>query len=275
MSISFSVLQTLSRYPLAAFSALSSRPQPLITLTGSAAATATARSALSPLRGLRYLVDGEINNLTTTRRRADDTSDSLRQITEQLVAASELIDANRDINLSDSKRKANQESLNTILDTINDLAAATDSGGTALLDGSLTLETGLGSIDIGSMDTQSLGAVDVNGTSYSLADLGSDRSLNIADGDLDAAADAIAAALATTTGTDAQVYTFVNDNITTGLSVARTALLALSGADAGIQTANDASAIAALARQDILQSISATPLLISQDLAGTVLKLIA
>jgi flagellin-like hook-associated protein FlgL len=135
--------------------------------------------ASESLRQTLAVLDAE----TTANQRASDqasTADgALGQISDLLGEAKSLVTANANTaGLSAEEKSANQLQIDSILSTVDRLSATTMFGGRKLLDGSATLAASGKSFAIGSAATANLGATDVAGTTYTLADLKTGQPLN-------------------------------------------------------------------------------------------------
>ena len=97
---------------------------------------------------------------------------ALAEVSNLLIEAESLAIANANTGgLSDAERLANQMQIDSILSSVNRIAGSTTFAGQQLLDGSATVTAGGGSVTIDSVSTGNLGEVEIDGDTYSLADV--------------------------------------------------------------------------------------------------------
>ncbi|MCA9296660.1 MAG: flagellin, partial [Phycisphaerales bacterium] len=100
-----------------------------------------------------------------------------------LAEAEALVLANANTaGLSDAEREANQLSIDSILASVNRIAGSTTFNGDALLDGTATVTVGGSSVDIIDAGTDALGVTEIDGTVYTLSDIGAGAALDTTGG---------------------------------------------------------------------------------------------
>jgi len=132
---------------------------------------------------------------TSANQRASDqatTADgALGQVSDLLDHAKSLVTANANsAGLSQEEKSANQIESDSILSAVDRLSTSTTFGGRKLLDGSATLSASGKSLPIES-SAADLGKTDAAGTTYTLADLKSGKSLSTAGNNATTASDVI------------------------------------------------------------------------------------
>jgi len=111
-----------------------------------------------------------INQLASAQ--ANTTGAALGQISTLLTQAKSLVDANAGTGaLSDQEISANQLQIDSIISTIDNLAATTSFGGQNLLDGTGAVSASGQSFTIASAASGSIGTTTSGGTTFTLADL--------------------------------------------------------------------------------------------------------
>ena len=133
---------------------------------------------------------------TSANQRASDqatTADgALGQVSDLLDHAKSLVTANANsAGLSQEEKSANQIEIDSILSAVDRLSTSTAFGGRKLLDGSATLSASGKSLPIESSAAAHLGKTDAAGTTYTLADLKSGKSLSTAGNNATTASDVI------------------------------------------------------------------------------------
>jgi flagellin-like hook-associated protein FlgL len=144
------------------------------------------------LRATLAALDAETSSNQRASDQAGAADAALAQVSDLLTRAKALVGANANISaLSADEKAANQLEIDSILASLDSISQTTSFNHVHLLDGSATLKASGKSLKIDSAATTDIGKTDVNGTSYSLADLKSGKALSTIDGNISAAADAI------------------------------------------------------------------------------------
>jgi flagellin len=144
--------------------------------------------ASESLRQTLATLDAETSANERASAQANTADGALGQISGLLTEAKSLVAANaNDAGLSAEEKSANQLQIDSILSTVDRLSSTTSFGGRKLLDGSTTLSASGKSFAIDSASTENLGTTDVAGTTYTLADLKSGKSLDTLGGNAETA----------------------------------------------------------------------------------------
>jgi len=147
------------------------------------------------LRALIKALEAESSSLQRADSVVSTADAALGEISGLLNEAEALAVANaNDAGLSDEERAANQMELDSILSTVNRLAGSTTFNGDQLLDGTAQITANGQTITIDNVSTTSLGEVEIDGETYTLADVGSGGDLAIHGGNIEGAQQAIGAA---------------------------------------------------------------------------------
>jgi flagellin len=148
------------------------------------------------LRATLAALDAESRALQRTDSVVATAEGALAEVSDLLVEAEALAVANANTGaMSDAERRANQQQLDSILQTVDRVAGTASFNGQKLLDGSMEISGSGGSIAIESAAVRDLGSVDDGaGNAYDLADVASGRPLDTARGDVGLAAASIRAA---------------------------------------------------------------------------------
>ena len=148
--------------------------------------------ASESLRQTLAVLDAETTANERASAQANTADAALGQVSELLNEAKGLVAANaNDAGLSAEEKSANQLQIDSILSTVDRLSATTSFGGRKLLDGSATLSASGKTFAVESASTANLGATDVDGTTYTLADLKSGKALDTATGNVAAAGEVL------------------------------------------------------------------------------------
>ncbi len=226
------------------------------------------------LRAAMAALESESRVAERVHAAANVADGAVSEISSMLGEANALLVANANTGaLTASERAANQLQLDSILDSVNRVARSTTHGGSVLLDGTTSLTADGRSVRLDSASTRHLGATLVNGITHHLADLGSGRAMNIANGDLTGAAAVMAAAIDEVNTLGGGLGAFQNDVIDTLQNSIATAYESTASAYAQIVDANFAVEVASLARAETLQYAALHTSAMANTLASQVLSL--
>jgi len=96
---------------------------------------------------------------------------ALGEASNLLTEARRLAVANADSTLSPAERQANQSQIDSILASVDRIGNTTQFNGTKLLDGNLTIAVTGASLSVARLGTGTAGATEIDGQTYTLADL--------------------------------------------------------------------------------------------------------
>lgn len=131
------------------------------------------------LRAMLMDIDAESRMLQRTEHVARSADGALNEVSSLINEAQALIVANANsAGMSDEERLANQMQIDSILNSINNIAGSATFNGQRLLDGTLTLSANGQSISLEGTFAHNLGSVEIDGQIYTLANLGTNGALN-------------------------------------------------------------------------------------------------
>lgn len=138
-------------------------------------------------------LDAETDANERAMSQASTADAAIGEVSGLLTEAKRLVSANANTaGLSPDEKAANQMQLDSILATVNRVSNTTSFNGAKLLDGSFTISASGQTQAVTSVGTGSIGSVsDGNGHTYTLADLGSGKSLAITGGNLTTAGEVV------------------------------------------------------------------------------------
>lgn len=199
-------------------------------------------------------LEAQARSLQRTDQVANVADGGLAAASDLLIEANGLaIQAANTAGMSDEERQALQVEMDSILAAVNDITTDTTFNGDALLDGTQTLEAGGQSIALPAVSTGDLGEVEVDGETCTLADLGSGGALNLEDGDVAGAQQAIQQALTDVSTARGRIGAFQKDAVGAGLDSLGDAIINLTAADSIIRDVNYAAETALFSQSLVLQ----------------------
>lgn len=208
-------------------------------------------------RAVLAAIDAETRVLERQELRAASADAALGQISDLLVEANGLAVANaNEAGLSDAEREANQMSIDATLAAIDRIATTTTFAGERLLDGTAQLAVQDLTHAISSVASGDLGAIDVDGTPYTLADLGTGLALNLVDGDLASGRLAIDTASGDVAEMRAGIGAFTENTVGGRLHTLSVMFQNVSAAESMIRDADHARVAADVARFQTLLGTS-------------------
>ncbi len=228
------------------------------------------------LRAVLAALEAETRSLDRSSHVANVADGALGQVSDLLVEARGLLVASANsAGMSDAEREANQMQLDSILATVNRISGQTSFNGQSLLNGSATITAGEDSLDLDSISTGNLGEVEIDGETYSLADLGAGGRLSLRDGDLEAAQQVLSAAISQVATQRGQVGAFQRYTIESRIESNRTTMENTAAANSQIRDTDYAAETANLARLQVLERASLEVMLIGRRNHERVLSLLA
>ncbi|HVZ95159.1 MAG TPA: flagellin [Phycisphaerales bacterium] len=216
--------------------------------------------------------------------RAAERSDALASVADgALGEISDLLDeantaaiANANTaGLSDAERDANQLAIDSAMNAVDRIASTTSFNGQRLFDGSAFLQSGSEVMSIDRLSTTTMGAVEVDGEDYTLADVRSGQALDTANGNAAGAQAAIASASSQVASMRGSIGAFQKNTIDSfvrsvdiGYENLASALSIIRDTDFGFETAE-------LSRQSVLRESSFRSAMTANNNAWGVLGLLS
>jgi flagellin len=228
------------------------------------------------LRALIKALEAESKSLQRADSVVSTADGALGEISGLLNDAEALAVANaNDAGLSDAERQANQMELDSILSTIDRLSDSTTFNGDPLLDGTAEITANGQTITIGSVSTSSLGAIEVDGEPYTLANVGSGGALAIDGGNIEGAQEAISAARREVATLRGELGAFSRYTISARRSSVNVAIENLSLSESVIRDTDYAQETATQARLLVLARASLRVLSLNPSHSQQILDLLA
>ena len=205
------------------------------------------------LRAMLAELEAESSALERARGSAVVAERSLGEIGDLLVEAEALAVASANTGgLSEAEREANQMELNSILSAVDRLAGGTSFKDTPLLRGGMSLEVAGASVALPSAAVTDLGSTEIDGETYTLADVASGGALEIEGGRIDKALEVIRAARQEVVFAQGEIGAFERHAIEPRRAGLGIAIEGLTAAESSIRDTDYAKATAELARLDVL-----------------------
>ncbi|MHC4428418.1 MAG: flagellin [Planctomycetota bacterium] len=192
-----------------------------------------------------------------------------------LAEAQGLVVANASDALSDEEKQANQLALDSIMATIDRVTGGTEFNGKKLLDGSATIQAGEAEHDLASAHTSDLGEVEIDGETYTLSDLEAGGDLNIVDGDLTGAQQAIDQAITDVTTARGSLGAFQRNEVQAGIESRRVAMETTSAAYSIIADTDFAAEITRFHRAQVQFQASLMAVSFTEQARSSVLRLLS
>jgi flagellin-like hook-associated protein FlgL len=138
-------------------------------------------------------LDAETSANERAMSQASTADGAIGEVSGLLTEAKRLVSANANMaGLSPEEKAANQMQLDSVLSSVNRISNTSSFNGAKLLDGSFTMSASGQKLAVASVGTGSVGKVDDgNGTTYTLSDLGTGKSLSINGGNLTTAGEVV------------------------------------------------------------------------------------
>ena len=174
--------------------------------------------------------------------------------------------------LSSDEKVAIQGQIDSILNSVDRIAAGTTFNGQSLLDGSLTLQANSDTIDVPSTSTLNLGETEIDGTTYHLSDIGSNGALGNDPARAQQVLDTAITNVATARG---RIGAFQANTIRPRLNALNVAVENIASAESIIRDTDFAAETANLARLSVLGRASILSIGIAQDRERSALDLLA
>lgn len=221
-------------------------------------------------------LDAEAQSLQRADNVAAVADGGLAVASDLLAEANALVVAKaNDAGLSPEEKAANQAQIDSILSTVDRIAGSTTFSSDPLLDGTATITAGDASFDIDSALTTDIGETEIDGTTYTLSDIGSGGDLNTVDGDLDGAQQVLQQAMNDLATQRGSLGSFQKYTIGSALENNRESFINIASANAQIRDTDYASEIVALNRAMVLEQASMSALVFLSSSQSSILNLLA
>jgi flagellin len=225
----------------------------------------------SVLRGL----EAEVRSMQRADHVANVAEGALSATADQLSDANALaVSAANTAGMSAEEREALQMQMDSILAAVDRTAATTTFNGDPLLDGTATITAGGTSLHLGSASTGDLGEVEIDGETYTLADLGSGGPLNLVDGDVEKAQYVIRAAISDVATARGELGSFQRHTLGAGIETAQTNFINTASARSQIMDTDYAAETMKANRAMVLQQASLVTLSMFASMQSSILKLL-
>ncbi len=209
------------------------------------------------LRAMLAELEAESSSLERARGAAVVADRSLGEIGDLLIEAEALAVANANTGgLSESEREANQMELNSILSAVDRVASTSGFKDTPLLRGGMSLDISGASLSLPSAAVTDLGSTEIDGETYTLADVASGGKFAIDGPTTDRSLEIIRAARQEAIFAQAEVGAFEMNAIEPRRAGLGVAIESLTAAESSIRDTDYAKATAQLARLDVLETAS-------------------
>lgn len=199
------------------------------------------------------VLDAEVRSVQRVDAVANVADGAMAEISGLLVEAKGLAVASANTSgMSKEEIQANQMQLNSIMSSINRISSSTNFNGNALLDGTASFTVDGETLNIDSTRTSALGETVVDGDTYTLADLSSGGSLNLENGNLEAASQAISNAISQIATQRGSIGAYQKYTLGSSISYKKVAIENIAAANSVIRDTDYAKETAALARAQTL-----------------------
>jgi len=203
-------------------------------------------------------LDAETTANERAMSQASTADAAVGEVSGLLTEAKRLVSANANsAGLSPDEKAANQMELDAVLASVNRVSNTTSFNGAKLLDGSFTIAASGQKLAVGSVAAASIGKVDVgSNTTYTLADLGKGKSLNITSGNLSTAAEVVDQAIDNVATMRGQIGAFQQNTLQTRINEISSAREHLTSAVSMIRDTDYAMETSRSVRYQLLSAAS-------------------
>ncbi len=227
------------------------------------------------LRAVLGGIEAQVRSLLRADQVANVADGALAGTSDLLIEANGLaVTAANSAGLSQEEKQAIQGQIDSILATVDRTAGTTTFNGDPLLDGSATLTAGATGVDLPDANSSSLAATDIDGTTYTLADLRSGGALNLVDGDISAAQQVIRNSITEVASARGRIGSFQRHTIGASLGGLQAGIENLAAANSIIRDTNFAAQTAILNRSLVLHEAAIKAIGIMVPLQSSVLDLL-
>lgn len=231
--------------------------------------------ASETLRSRLAALDAETRALDRSDTVVRVAESGLEEIDSLLVDAEALIVASANTGgLTDAERDANQLQLDSIVKSIDRIAATTSFAGEDLLDGLTSITADGESLDLERIDSATLGETEVDGEAMTLADITSGNALGLAEGDTESAAAVIGAARESISTLRGKLGAFSANTIDPARRSNQVAIENIAAAESAIRDASIAEEMVSLVRYQMLFQAGVALFGVAQSNSAATLRLI-
>lgn len=204
-------------------------------------------------RAILAALDAEVRTVQRVDAVANVADGAMAEISSLLVEAKGLAVASANTaGMSKEEIQANQMQLNSIMSSINRISSSTNFNGNALLDGTASFTVDGETLNIDSTRTSDLGETVVGGDTFTLADLSSGGALNLENGNIEAASQAISNAISQIATQRGSIGAYQKYTLGSSISYKKVAIENIAAANSVIRDTDYAKETAALARAQTL-----------------------
>ena len=204
-------------------------------------------------RAVLAVLDAEVRTVRRVDAVANVADGAMAEISSLLVEAKGLAVASANTSgMSKEEIQANQMQLNSIMNSINRISSSTNFNGNALLDGTASFTVDGETLNIDSTRTSNLGETVVGGDTFTLADLSSGGSLNLENGNLEAASQAISNAISQIASQRGSIGAYQKYTLGSSISYKKVAIENIAAANSLIRDTDYAKETAELVRSQML-----------------------
>jgi len=205
------------------------------------------------LRAALSALDAESRVLVRSQQVVDTADAALGEVSNLLVEAEGLAVASANTaGMSEAEIEANQMQLDSIMQSVDRIANTTSFNGDKLLDGSAVVNAAGGSLEIGSVMTNDLGAVEIDGEDLTLADAAAGGALSLTGGNIEGTVQSIRAAQDQVGALRGELGSFSKDRIGSELRAKGAQFINVAQAESIIRDTDFPFQVSAAVRSDIL-----------------------
>ncbi len=227
------------------------------------------------LRAALSALDAESRTLVRSQQVVDTADAALGEVSNLLVDAEGLAVASANTaGMSEAEIEANQMQLDSIMQSVDRIANTTSFNGDKLLDGSASVNVAGDSLDIGSVRTSDLGAVEIDGESFTLADATAGGALSLTGGNIEGTVQSIQAARDQVSTLRGELGSFSKNRIGSELRAKGAQFINVAQAESIIRDTDFPFQISTAVRSDILTRSSLMTLGAVNASAGRVLGML-
>jgi len=227
------------------------------------------------LRAVLAAIEAEGRALQRTDHVASTADAALGELSAMLRRAEALTVANANTaGMSPEEIEANQMEIDSIVSTVNRLASQASFNGEPLFDGSTTLRAGDATLQLEQVSAASLGTTDIDGETFSLADVVSGGRLAASTGRAGDAQAVIRAAISSVAEMRGRIGAFQKHAVASRTNNLQTTLENVHSAESAIGDTDFAEETARLSRARVMTQAAIAGLKVNMQSAGTVLTLL-
>ena len=227
------------------------------------------------LRAVLAALDAESRSLSRASQVATVADGALSEVSSLLTEAQGLaVAAANTAGTSDAEREAMQMEMNSIISTVDRLTGGATFNGSALFDGTTTITAGDASVALDALSSGTIGATEIDGTSYTLASLQSGGSASLVGGGAEAAMAVLESAAAQINTARGEVGAFDRYAVQGRVSAIAVEMENVAAAQSQIRDADAAAEVSSMIRADVQVRASLMSASVQQELATRVIDLL-